>query len=169
MPPRSTSPRDPRTHVVRRLAPGNLAIGAVATAGAVAMLRLFWGLHRIPRIALPLAGIMLLGGLYLLARPFADACAACGRTLVFRTIRRSSEALAEATTFLRSMEVSRALEVLARSGTSSDARADLRYCRSCGGAAVWKGDGVSVVLGGDDARTLVAALVPADPAADAPE
>jgi hypothetical protein len=39
--------------------------------------------------------------------------------------------------------------------------AELRYCRSCGSAAVWQGGGDPVVLGGKLAKGLMTALVPA--------
>jgi hypothetical protein len=165
---RSESLRDPRRHVVRRFAPGNLIIGVVAVAGALAMLYLFWGLRKIPLVTLPLAAVMVVGGLYLLARPFAEACAACGRTLVAKVIRSSPEALATATTALRSLEIAPALQALAPAVTGG-AFAELRYCRSCGGAAVWKGLGDPVVLGGERAEALIAGLVPAEPAEAAQE
>ena len=135
---RSEPMRDPRAHVVRRFAPGNVVIGAVATGGAFAVLYLFWGFRRIPIILLPLSAVLAFAGLYLLARPFADACAACGRTLVIRIIRSSPETLATATIAIRSLEVAEALQALAPVAASGDAHAELRYCRSCGSAAIWR-------------------------------
>jgi hypothetical protein len=161
----SAAMRDPRRPVVRRFAAGNLAIGGVAVFGAVAMLYLFWGLRKIPIVALPLAALMVMGGLYLLARPFADACAACGRTLVVHVIRSSPDALASATSSVRSREIARAVGALARPGAGATF-AELRYCRSCGSAALWKGGGDPVALGGELARALIAALVPAAVADD---
>lgn len=162
---RSEALRDPRRPVVRRLAPGNFAVGAVAVVGALAMLYLFWGLRRIPVAALPLAAVLIAGGLYLLVRPFADACAACGRTLTVRIVRSSPEALSTATAALRSMEIAGALEALAPDAATGGANVELWYCRSCGNAAMWKGaTGRPVVLGGERAKAVSAALVPAEPA-----
>lgn len=59
---------DPRRPVVRRFASGHLVIGRVAVVGAPAMLYLFWGLRKIPIIAVPFT------------RPFADACASLERS-----------------------------------------------------------------------------------------
>ncbi len=163
MPHRSYPLRDPRAYVVRRFAPGNLVIGTVATVGAFSVLYLFWGFRRIPIILLPLAALLLVAGLYLLVRPFADACAACGRMLVIRIIRSSPEALATATTALRSLDAAQALQALAPAAASGDAHAELRYCRSCGSAAMWRSAGGAFVLGGERAKAFIAALVPADP------